>query len=167
MSTFAPSINRAVELTGGPSGQAGGNADAGRWLPHRDRLLVLRAAGSAALNEATKAGTDQLAAPDLAAVEECAPVDERIENAVRAAVAGQATDEDADRLAAAVRDYEGVLSRASLSEGGRRLLRYKIANALDSLGRGCDAGHRDAEAKFHFDAAAKMYAEAGEQHQAA
>jgi CHAT domain-containing protein len=159
--------NRAVELTGGPTGQAEGNADAERWLPHRDRLLVLRAAGSAALNEAVKARTDQLAAQDLASVEECAPIDKRIENAVRAAVAGQATDEDADRLAAAVRDYQGIFSRASLSEGGRRLFRYKIANALDSLGRACEARHRDAEAKIHFGAAAAMYAEAGQQHQAA
>ncbi len=159
--------NRAVELTGGPTGQAEGNADAERWLPHRDRLLVLRAAGSAALNEAAKARADQLAAQDLASVEHCVPIDKRIENAVRAAVAGQATDEDADRLTAAVRDYQGILSRASLSESGRRLLRYKIANAQDSLGRACEAKHRDAEAKIHFGAAAAMYAEAGDQHQAA
>ena len=159
--------NRAVELTGGPTGQAEGNADAERWLPHRDRLLVFRAVGGAALNEAAKARTDQLAAQDLASVAECAPIDKQIENALPAAVAGQATDEDADRLAAAVRAYQGILSRALLSEGGRRLLRYKIANALDSLGRACEAKHRDAEAKFHFSAAAAMYLEAGEQQQAA
>jgi CHAT domain-containing protein len=159
--------NRAVELTGGPTGQAEGNENAERWLPHRDRLLVLRAAGSAALNEAVKARTDQLATQDLASVEECAPIDKSIENAVRAAVAGQATDKDADRLAAAVRTYQGIFSRAVLSEGGRRLLRYKIANALDSLGRACEARHRDAEAKIHFGAAAAMYLEAGEKHQAA
>src|ERR1700736_1652385 len=61
-------FNRAVELTGGPSGQAEGNEDAERWLPYRDRLLVLRAVGGAVLNEAVKARTDQLASQDLASV---------------------------------------------------------------------------------------------------
>ncbi len=158
--------NEAVELTGGPTGQDAG-ADAGRWLPHRDRLLALRAVSGSVLRDASKARTDQLAERDLASAGECEPIDKRTEGAVRAALAGQATDEDADCLAAAVRGYEGILGGASLSEGGRRLLQYKIASALDSLGRACEARQRYAEASVHFGAAAAMYTEAGEQHQAA
>ncbi len=159
----------AVELTGGPTGAPGqdeGDAAAGRRRPHRDRLLVLRAVSGAALKEAASARADQLAAQDLASVQECAPIDERIENAYRAALAGQATQQDADCLAAAVRDYQAIAGGAALSEGGRRLLRYKIANTLDSLGRACEGLRRDAEARIHFGAAAEVYAEAGERLQA-
>jgi hypothetical protein len=159
--------NRAVELTGGPTGQDEIPADAGYLLSHQAILLVLRAVSGAAVRDATKARQDQLAAQDLAAVEECKPIDDRVASAVRAIVADQATDEDADRLAAAAREYQDILSRAPLSAGGRRLLRYKIANALDNLGRACESLHRDAEAQVHFGTAAAIYAEAGERNQAA
>jgi CHAT domain-containing protein len=157
---------RTVELTGGPSGQ---DITPGceRWRPHRDALLRLRAAGGAALAIRTKARIDQLAAQDLASVEACAPIDKWIENSVQAAVAGLATDTNAEILAAAACDYRVILNDADVSEGGRRLLLWKIANALDNLGRACESRNRDAEAKIHFGAAAETFTEAGEANMAA
>jgi CHAT domain-containing protein len=157
---------RTVELTGGPSGQEV-NPDGERWQPHRDALLRLRAAGSAALASRTKARIDQLAAQDLASVEACAPIDKRTENSVQAAVAGLATDNDAQILAAAARDYRVILSEADVSEGGRRLLLWKTANTLHSLGCACESRRHDAEAKIHFGAAAETFAAAGEANMAA
>jgi len=158
--------NRTVELTGGPSG-LDVTAGAERWQPHRDALLALRAASGAVLADRTTKRADQLAAQDLKSVEESTQIDARITESVRAAVAGHATDDDARLLAAAVRDYQVILSDGELSEGGRRLLRWKIGQALDSLGRARESNHRDAEAKIHFAAAAAVFAEAGEPLQAA
>src|SRR5947209_18111318 len=43
---------RTVELTGGPTGQDE-IQDAGPWLPHRARLVALRAISSAVVRDAT------------------------------------------------------------------------------------------------------------------
>ena len=159
--------NRTVELTGGPDGQVEGTPDAERWRPHRDRLLALRALSSPLVDEAAKARTDNISAQDLASTQACTPIDERIDGALRAAFDGQATEEDATRLAAAVRDYQVIAGRGPLSEGGLRLLQDKTGRALDGLGRACEAGRRYAQAEVHFRAATEMYLKAGEQPQAA
>jgi len=156
--------NRTVELTGGPAEQ---DEVAERWRPHRDRLLALRAVSGAAVKARAEGREGDLAVQDLASVQACAPVDQRVEDAIRAAVAGQGTDKHADRLTAAVGAYQRIAGRARLSEGGRRLLRFKMAHALDSLGRVREAQHRDAEASVHFGEAAAIYADAGEKQMAA
>lgn len=159
--------NRVVELTGGPTGQAEGNADAERLQSHRDRLLALRAVGSVVLNEAARVSADHLATQDLEFVRACAPIDEQFESAFLAALIGQATDNDAATLAAAARDYEVRGNRAPLSAAGQRLLRLKIGRTLDGLARACETGHRHSAAVIHFSAAALQYTEAGEEHLAA
>jgi hypothetical protein len=158
--------NRTVQLTGGPTGQVEGDALAERWLPCRERLLALRAAGSAALNEAgPKPG--QLTEQDLESTQACAPIDARIEEAIRAAFADRATEKDTADLAAAVRDYQAVAARVRASGAGRRLLRFKIGRVLDSLARAKEASGHYAEAEVHFGAVAQMYTDAGEQNMAA
>ncbi len=157
--------NRAVQLTGGPTGQVEGDALGERWLPCRERLLALRAAGSAALNEAGPKPA-QLTEQDLESTQACAPIDARIEDAVRAAFADRATEKDVADLAAAVRDYQAVAARVPVSGAGRRLLRFKIGRVLDGLARAKEASGHEAEAEVHFGAAAEMYTDAGEQNMA-
>ena len=110
--------NRVVELTGGPTGQTERNADAERLQSHRDRLLALRAVGSVVLNEAAKVRADHLTTQDAEFVRACEPIDEQFESAIIAAFNRQATDNDADILAAAARDYEVIGNRAPLSACG-------------------------------------------------
>ena len=163
--------NGLVELTGGPAGLAGGTADGGsadaarKGQPYRDRLAELRLIASTAMKEAEPRPGD-LAEQDLAAVQACAPIDRGIEAAVRAAVSGQPTDDDVIALAAAVRHYRAITGSSHVSEGGRRLLGFKVATALDSLARACVTLRRDAEAETHFAAAAALYSDSGEEHQA-
>jgi CHAT domain-containing protein len=159
--------NRVAKLVGGPAGQAGGDADAGRGQSHRDRLLVLHAVGLAVISEAVKTRTDHLTAQDAEAVEACASIDNQMANAFRAAYSRLATPEDVGTLAAAARGYEAIGSRASLSEAGRRVLRLRKATALDGLARACETNHRYVEAETHFRDAAGLYARAGDEHRAA
>jgi CHAT domain-containing protein len=159
--------NRVVKLTGGPSGQDEGDADAERWRPHRDRLLALRAVSGPVLAEAAQASPEHLSAQDLEFVRACKPVDERFRSAYLAAFTRQATDEDAGTLEAAASDYEAIGNGASLSAAGLRLLGLKIARALDSLARACETNDRLAEAVTHFSAAARWYTAAGQEHLAA
>jgi CHAT domain-containing protein len=159
--------NRVVELTGGPSGQGGGDADAERWWPHRDRLLALRAVSGPVLAEAAQASPEHLSSQDLEFVRACEPVDARFRGAYVAAFTRQATDEDAGMLEAAARDYQAIGNGASLSAAGLRLLSLKIARALDSLARACETNGRHAEAVIHFSAAARQYTAAGQEHLAA
>ena len=159
--------NRVAELAGSPAGQAGGDAAAGRGQSHQDRLLALHAVGLAVITEAVKTRTDHLTAQDAEAVEACAPIDKQMANAFRAAYSRRATADDADTLAAAVRDYEAIGNRASLSEAGRRVLRLRRATALDGLARACESSYRYVAAEIHFRDAAALYAQAGDEHRAA
>ena len=162
--------NRVAKLVGGPAGeagQAGGDADAGRGQSHRDRLLVLHAVGFAVINEAVKTRTDHLTAQDSEAVAACAPIDEQMAPALRAAFQRRATPDDVGILDAAARGYEAIGNRASLSEAGRRVLRLRRAPALDGLARACETNHRYEAADIHFGEAAALYAQAGDEQRAA
>jgi CHAT domain-containing protein len=159
--------NTVVELTGGPTGQAEGNADAERLQPYRSRLLALRASGSVALKEAAKVSADHLATQDIEFIRECKAIDEQFGTAFIAAYTGKATDNDADTLASAARGYELIGNCAPLSASGQRMLSLKVARALDGLARACDTNHRHAAAVIHFSTAALRYTEAGEEHLAA
>ena len=159
--------NRVVELTGGPTGQTEGNADAEHPRASRDRLLVLRAVSGTVLNEAVKVRADHLTSGDAEFVRACEPIDEQCKSAVIAAFNRVGTDSDADVLAAAARGYEVIGSRAPLSGAGQRLLGLRVARVLDGLARACDTNGRHTAAVTHFGEAARRYAEAGEEHLAA
>ena len=159
--------NRVVELTGGPTGQTEGNAEAENPQASRDRLLVLRAVSGTLLNEAAKIRADHLTKQDAEFVRACETVDEYCKGAIIAAFNREGTDSDADVLAAAARDYEDIGSRAPLSGAGQRLLALRVARVLDGLARARDTSGRHTKAMTHFDAAARRYAEAGDEHLAA
>jgi len=158
--------NRVVELTGGPDG-VGDNADTGHWPWNRHRLLILRAVGFAAINDAVKTRTDHLAVQDVEPIGACAPIDKQMEDAFRAAFQRRATADDVAALEAAARGYEAIGERASLSESGRRVLLLRRATALDGLARACETNHRHVEAEANFRVAAALYTQAGDEHRAA
>src|SRR6202453_2161027 len=157
---------RTVQLTGGPAGQVAGDVLAERWLPCRDQLLALRKASSTELDKAgPKPG--QLTEQDLQSTRECAPIDLRCGDAVRAAFAGRATEQDAALLADAVRDYQAVADRVQTSEAGGQLLQFSIGRALDALARASETSRNDARAAVYFDAAAARFGAAGQLEMAA
>jgi hypothetical protein len=149
-----PAAAAAAEAGGPPAGRD-------RLAAGRDRLAAWRLIAAAAVEDAgPRAG--QLTEQDLPSVQACAPIDRRIEDTVRTVADGRAQDGDIEILTAAVRDYRQVGDAASVSAGGRHLIGFKIARALDSLGRACELLGRDAAAETHFGAAADAYADIAE-----
>jgi hypothetical protein len=138
------------------AGRGGGPAD-------RDRLTAWRAIAAAALEAAGPGGgAGPLTEQDLPSVAACAPVDQRIEDTLRAVADGRARDGDLELLTAAVRDYRQVADTASVSAGGRHLIGFKIARALDGLGRAAELLGHDAAAETYFAEAADAYADIAE-----
>ena len=149
---------RLIDRTDGPGA---GGLTAGGLTVGRDRLAAWRLITAAAVEDAGPSA-GQLTEQDLPSVAACAPVDQRIEDTVRAVADGRARDTDIEVLTAAGRDYRQVGDAASVSAGGRHLIGFKIARALDSLGRACELLGRDAAAQTHFAAAADAYADIAE-----
>lgn len=159
-------FNRITKLAG-PTGDARGEAEAGRRQPDQDRLLTLHAVALAVISEAAKARTDHFTAQDVEAVQACTPIDKQMADAFRAAYQRRATADDVDTLETAARGYEAINNRASLSEAGRRVLMLRRAAALDGLARACATDNRHLDADGHFKEAAALYARARDEHQAA
>lgn len=111
-------------------------------------------------------GPDELTPVDIEPVAECQQIDARVADALRRVYADQASPADFIAMTAAMQAYRGVLARAPLSPGGRRLLTSNVARLLDCMGRAALALRDDEAAERNFTAASREYAATGDDREA-